>query len=84
MAWNIDCVNGSTIGSHYNNWLCRQFGNEAGNAVFNGMKEFYRLCGQRRPEFMGWSQVELDKSCINAALARLSTLNSALLNLETS
>lgn len=25
------------------------------------MREFYRLCGIRRPEFMGWSQVELDK-----------------------
>ncbi|WP_290091312.1 glycosyl hydrolase 115 family protein [uncultured Muribaculum sp.] len=69
MAWNIDCVNGSTIGSHYNNWLCRQFGNEAGNAVFNGMKEFYRLCGQRRPEFMGWSQVELDKKLYQRGLS---------------
>jgi hypothetical protein len=25
------------------------------------MKEFYRLCGIRKPEFMGWTQVELDK-----------------------
>ena len=25
------------------------------------MREFYRLNGIRRPEFMGWTQVELDK-----------------------
>ena len=61
MAWNIDCVSASTIGQHYQNWLCRQFGEEAGKRLFPAMHEFYRLCGQRHPEFMGWSQVELDK-----------------------
>ena len=25
------------------------------------MLDYYRLCGMRKPEFMGWSQVELDK-----------------------
>ena len=25
------------------------------------MREFYRLSAIRRPEFMGWTQVELDK-----------------------
>lgn len=33
------------------------------------MKEFYRLCGQRRPEFMGWSQVELDKKLYQRGLS---------------
>lgn len=61
MAWNIDCVNGNTIEKHYKAWLCRQFGKEAGERLFPQMKEFYRLCGERRPEFMGWSQTELDR-----------------------
>ena len=61
MAWNIDCVNHHSLGDHYQRWLCRQFGNEAGRRLFPVMHEFYRLCGIRRPEFMGWSQVELDK-----------------------
>jgi len=25
------------------------------------MKEYFKLCGERRPEFMGWNQTELDK-----------------------
>ncbi len=61
MAWNIDCVSPSTIAAHYRAWLCRQFGSEAGERLFPAMHEFYRLCGERRPEFMGWSQTELDK-----------------------
>lgn len=61
MAWNIDCVSPSTIAAHYRAWLCRQFGREAGERLFPAMHEFYRLCGERRPEFMGWSQTELDK-----------------------
>ncbi len=61
MAWNIDCVSASTLNQHYQNWLCRLFGDEAGKKLFPAMHEYYRLCGERRPEFMGWSQVELDK-----------------------
>jgi len=61
MAWNIDCVSAQTVGDHYKAWLCRQFGNEAGQRLYPAMYEYYRLCGQRHPEFMGWSQVELDK-----------------------
>jgi len=61
MAWNINSVKANTVGQHYQAWLCRQFGEEAGKALFPAMKEFYKLCGERRPEFMGWTQVELDK-----------------------
>ncbi len=61
MAWDIDCVSPSTIAAHYRAWLCRLFGREAGERLFPAMYEFYRLCGERRPEFMGWSQTELDK-----------------------
>ncbi len=62
MAWNIDCVKANTLENHYQSWLCRQFGNEAGKTLFPVMREFYHLCGERRPEFMGWTQVELDKA----------------------
>lgn len=61
MAWNIDCVSAATVADHYRAWLCRQFGREAGERLFPAMHEFFRLCGERRPEFMGWSQTELDK-----------------------
>jgi len=61
MAWNIDGITPSTLERHLENWLCTQFGNEAGKKLFPAMKEFYRLCGIRKPEFMGWTQVELDK-----------------------
>lgn len=71
MAWNIDCVKGETINDHYKAWLCRQFGNEVGEKLFPAMHEFYRLCGQRRPEFMGWSQVEVSKTTYDRGLSQV-------------
>lgn len=65
MAWNIDCVKANTVGSHYHAWLCRQFGTQAGNRLFPVMQEFYKLCTERRPEFMGWSQTERDYHLYN-------------------
>ena len=61
MAWNINSVSPSTINSHLENWLCREFGNAAGRKLLPAMLEYYRLCGIRKPEHMGWTQVELDK-----------------------
>jgi hypothetical protein len=61
LAWNINCVEGHTLTKHLESWLCRQFGQEAGKRLLPVMHEFYRLCGERRPEFMGYTQVELDK-----------------------
>mgnify|MGYP001178161222 FL=1 len=61
MAWNINSVSPSTLNEHHENWLCREFGEEAGRKLLPVMLEFYRLCGRRKPEFMGWNQVELDK-----------------------
>ncbi len=68
MAWNINSVKASTINAHYEAWLCRQFGEEAGHKLFPAMQEFYKLCGERRPEFMGWSQVEVDKKLYDRGL----------------
>ena len=71
MAWNIDCISGETINDHYKAWLCRQFGKETGERLFPAMHEFYRLCGIRRPEFMGWNQVEVDKKLYDRGLSQV-------------
>jgi hypothetical protein len=71
MAWNIDCVSGETINDHYKAWLCRQFGMDAGERLFPVMHEFYRLCGIRKPEFMGWNQVEVDKKLYDRGLSQV-------------
>ena len=74
MAWDINSIvpnegckatsahpSPVTISQHLENWLCTQFGEKVGKQIAPAMQEFYRLCGIRRPEFMGWTQVELDK-----------------------
>ena len=82
MAWNINCVSESSIEEHYGRWLCRQFGDEAGKLLFPAMKEFYKLCGQRRPEFMGWTQVELDKKKYNRGLSPIRDTEFSLAELD--
>ena len=71
MAWNIDGVSGETLNDHYRAWLCRQFGPQAGEQLFPVMHEFFRLCGERRPEFMGWNQVEVDKRLYDRGLSQV-------------
>lgn len=61
MAWDIESIQPNTINQHLERWLCRQFGEKAGKKLAPAMHDFYRLCGIRKPEFMGWTQVELDK-----------------------
>lgn len=68
MAWDINSVNASNINRHYMAWLTRQFGKNAAEAIYTSMMKFYRLVGQRRPEFMGWSQVEKDKKLYERGL----------------
>lgn len=71
MAWDINSVRPDNVASHYRAWLCRQFGQEAGERLFPAMKEFYRLTAERHPEFMGWSQVEVDKSRYDRGLSQV-------------
>ena len=52
---------GGTIEQHLERWLCTQFGSVVGKTIAPAMREWYRLNAVRRPEFMGWTQVELDK-----------------------
>lgn len=73
MAWNIESVDASSLRNHYKSWLVRQFGNEAAELIFPVMHEFYRLCGERRPEFMGWSQVEKDRNLYERRLSPVRT-----------
>lgn len=61
MAWNINAVQPSTLYQHQQQWLRREFGQSAGDRLLPAMREFYRLTTIRKPEFMGWNQVELDK-----------------------
>ena len=86
MAWNIDCVSGETLNDHYRTWLCQEFGQEVGERLFSVMHEFYRLCGERRPEFMGYTQVELDKKKYNRGLSPVSevplTIEEATIRLK--
>ena len=65
---------GVTIEQHLENWLCTQFGNEAGKQLFPAMKELYRLCAIRKPEFMGWTQVELDKKTYPGGKSRVADI----------
>ena len=61
MAWNYTSFRPNALQDHLHQWLCREFGKKAGDALLPVMKEYYRLTAMRKPEFMGWNQVELDK-----------------------
>ena len=84
MAWDIESLTPSpspigegskmTIEQHLERWLCTQFGNEAGKQLFPAMKDFYRLCAIRKPEFMGWTQVELDKQKYPGGKSRVADI----------
>ena len=61
MAWDIDAVQPATISRHLERWLATQFGERVARGIAPAMHDLYRLNGIRKPEFMGWTQVELDK-----------------------
>ena len=69
MAWDISLTpnpspkerGAVTLEQHLERWLVRQFGGVVGKAIAPAMREWYHLNAIRRPEFMGWTQVELDK-----------------------
>ncbi len=58
MAWNINYVSSNTIDAHLGNWLVQQFGRETGKRLLPVMIRYYYLTGVRKPEFMGWNQVD--------------------------
>ena len=61
MAWDINAVTPSTLYQHLHRWLATQFGEKVADGIAPAMQELYRLNAIRKPEFMGWTQVELDK-----------------------
>ena len=61
MAWDIDAVTPQTVAAHLHRWLATQFGKPVADGIAPAMHELYRLNAIRKPEFMGWTQVELDK-----------------------
>ena len=74
MAWNINSISPSAIHQHLERWLCTQFGEVAGKRIFPAMQEYYRLCAIRKPEFMGWTQVELDKKVYPRGLSTVTAV----------
>ena len=69
MAWNINITKTNSLQQHMQNWLCQQFGTHTGKLLLPVMKEFYHLTAIRKPEFMGWTQTELDKKKYNRGLS---------------
>lgn len=62
MAWDVNSVSANSLPKHLEAWLTQQFGERVGNRLVKPMAEFYRLCGIRRPEFMGWNEIDNDKA----------------------
>lgn len=58
MAWDIDAVAAHGVETHLHDFLVREFGETAAQALFPAMKEHYRLASVRRPEFMGNTREE--------------------------
>ena len=74
IAWDMDKIGPTTLNQHLEHWLCTQFGEEVGKQLFPVMHEFYRLCNIRRPEFMGYTQVELDKRLYERGLSKVDSV----------
>jgi hypothetical protein len=58
LAWNINSVDGSSLETHLQNWLAEQYGKKIALELLPAIKNYFRLCEIRRPEFMGWSRTE--------------------------
>lgn len=61
MAWNTESVGPMTLRKHLADWLTQQFGAQTATRIVPAMERFYQLTAMRKPEFMGWTQTELDK-----------------------
>ncbi len=69
LAWDINSVESDRVGEHLRSWLATNFGEAAAEKLYPAMRKYYELTAKRRPEFMGWNQVELDKRLYNRGLS---------------
>ncbi len=69
MAWDINSVTPLTLRKHLHSWLTMQFGRATADRIAPAMERFYQLCAIRKPEFMGWTQTELDKKKYHRGLS---------------
>jgi hypothetical protein len=67
-AWNTRAVSQNTIENHLAHWYSQQFGSTVGQRLVPIMREYYRLTGIRKPEFMGWNIVEKSNSSIASSI----------------
>lgn len=58
MAWDIKSITGNSIYAHQYQWYKKVFGDIASDKISYIMNRYYLLAGQRKPEHMGWNQVE--------------------------
>lgn len=59
LAWNG--VNNLSLNGYTQQWFAREFGEENAEQLARLSREYFRLTSIRRPEFMGWNQIELDR-----------------------
>lgn len=72
LAWDIDAATPATLPQYIQSRLTREFGPDAAQRLMPAMHLYFRLCGMRKPEHMGWSQVELDKRVYHRGLSPVS------------
>lgn len=58
MAWNIDAIRQSSVSTHLNSFLAREFGTKAARKLLPVMQQHYALAYVRKPEFLGNTRVE--------------------------
>lgn len=74
MAWDITSVDATTLPLHLQRWLTTQFGAPAAHALLPVMQSYYHQHAIRKPEFMGWTQVELDKTLVRGGVSLVDTV----------
>lgn len=61
LAWQFENIKEEGLDKYTEKWFAREFGEENAKDLSYISRELFRLAGIRKPEFMGWNQIELDK-----------------------
>ena len=62
MAWDIDSFAGNRIDTHRKNWVNAIFNGVASDEINAILKSYYQLAARRKPEHLGWNQVEVSSA----------------------